>query len=68
MTLAEARERIGAGVVYTPKGGGRREDGVITSVGSTFVFVRYTGDSGSKATDPADLVPLAPRRSRGEGA
>lgn len=41
---------------------GRRpvgEDGVITSVNDAYVFVRYTGDAGSKATRPGDLDWLA---------
>lgn len=48
---------VGAGVVYTSPAGG--EDGVITSVNDTYVFVRYRGDFGSKATRPEDLRPLA---------
>jgi hypothetical protein len=57
MTLEQARERIGDGVVY--RSGGDAEDGVITSVNSTYVFVRYRGDTGSKATYPEDLEFLA---------
>jgi hypothetical protein len=40
MTLDEARQNIGAGVVYDP-GYGSKEDGVISSVGEQYVFVRY---------------------------
>ena len=58
MTIDEARGHIGEGVVYVP-GHGEREDGQITSVSDRFVFVRYTGSMHSKATDPADLEPLA---------
>lgn len=58
MSLDEARSHIGAGVVYAPRGGAR-EDGTITSVNDRFVFVRYAGDSGSKATHPRDLELLA---------
>jgi len=57
MTLDECRGNIGAGVVYTPTHGGR-EDGVITSVGDRYVFVRYRGDQHSKATSPDDLTRL----------
>jgi hypothetical protein len=66
MTLDQAREHIGHGVVYHPMrpgvGGGLlrdAEDGVITSVGEQYVFVRYAGDQNSKATDPAALTLLA---------
>ena len=60
MTLDEAREHIGDGVVYRPNGGQypTAEDGTITSVNERWVFVRYAGDSGSKATAPADLSLL----------
>jgi hypothetical protein len=54
MTLAQARAHIGAGVVYRP-GHGPVEDGVITGVGPTLVFVRYAGDIGSKGTQPEHL-------------
>lgn len=58
MTIDEAKRNIGAGVVYSPEHG-QREDGVITSVSDRLVFVRYRGDSGSKATHPGDLKLLA---------
>lgn len=58
MTLTEAAAHIGSGVVYIPEHGAR-EDGVITSVTSRWVFVRYAGDAGSKATNPGDLTLLA---------
>ena len=35
------------------------EEGVITSVGQQYVFVRYGPDVGSKATHPDDLTLLA---------
>jgi hypothetical protein len=57
MTLDEARERIGAGVVYRPHGG-PAEDGDIVSVGDQYVMVRYVGDRQAKATRPEDLEPL----------
>jgi hypothetical protein len=34
------------------------EEGVITSVNSSMVFVRYGSDAHSKATCPIDLSPL----------
>lgn len=58
MTIEEAKNMLGAGVVYK-NGNGSSEDGVITSVNSTWVFVQYRGDFHSKATDPAQLNPLA---------
>lgn len=57
MTVDEARRHIGHGVVYC-NAYGEREDGVITSVGETLVFVRYVGDQSSKATNPRDLTLL----------
>lgn len=50
MTLDEARDGIGRLVVYGGNGNTMREEGVITSVNNSYVFVRYTGDMGSKAT------------------
>jgi hypothetical protein len=58
VTLDEARDHIGCGVVYVPASG-KREDGVITSVNAMYVHVRYAGDAGSKATYPEDLTLLA---------
>jgi len=45
-------------VVYL-SGTDRAEDGVITSVNDRYVFVRYRGWGGSKATSPEDLTLLA---------
>jgi hypothetical protein len=62
VTLTEAREHIGAGVVYRPLPNAPwspTEDGTITSVNERWVFVRYAGDTNSKATDPAHLTFLA---------
>lgn len=60
MTLDEARERLGAGVVYhTPFTDMDNEHGFITGVSSVYVFVRFVGDNHPKATDPADLVFLS---------
>ena len=59
MTLDEARQNIGAGVVYEPSSGGYREDGDIVSVNDRFVFVRYVGDRSAKATSPENLTLLS---------
>lgn len=58
MTLDEARDHIGEGVVYTPAEGDP-EDGVIVGASSTTVFVRYKGDLAAKGTNPADLTLLS---------
>ena len=58
MTLEEARSHIGDGVVYS-SGFSPPEDGVITGVSASMVFVMYSGDLHSKGTDPADLTLLA---------
>lgn len=55
MTIQEARERIGDGVTYQPHPDARAEDGEITSVNDSYVFVRFVGDRGSKACRPGDL-------------
>lgn len=61
MTLAECAAHIGEEVTYQdpfpsglfPSG---RKDGVITSVGDRFVFVRYGQDAYSRATRAEDLT------------
>jgi hypothetical protein len=61
MTLDEAHDHIGDGVVYRPPGaapGDREEHGVITGAGS-LVFVRYGDNPQAQATYPADLTLLA---------
>lgn len=58
MTLDEAREHIGAGVVYHP-GHGAPEDGEIVRVSDLYVFVLFVGDRTSKATPPGALTLLA---------
>ena len=56
MTLLEAADSIGAGVVYAPKYG-EKEDGTIIRVSGPYVMVRY--DRGDpKATRPGDLELL----------
>jgi len=61
ISMAQARDHIGDGVVYYPDPGipsERAEQGVITSVNDAWVFVRYGDNTGSKATSPANLVLL----------
>lgn len=64
MTLDQARQALTDhgpgtyGVVYRPRPA-VCEQGVITSVGAHWVFVRYAGDVHAKATDAAMLEPLA---------
>ncbi|AMM44972.1 hypothetical protein SP15_174 [Bacillus phage SP-15] len=56
MKLNEAEPR--RKVVYTPYIGcpdHLKEEGVITTVGTRYVFVRYGNDIHSKATSPEDL-------------
>jgi len=55
VTLDEARDHIGDSVVYTPTGR-LAENGVITGVSRTVVFVKYDGDPNSKGTRPEDLA------------
>ena len=66
MTLDEARQNIGTGVVYEPFGG-PPEDGTITGVSNCFVFVRYAGDGHSKAT-AAEMLTLLARPAIGAGS
>jgi hypothetical protein len=47
-----------ATVAYRPSCG-HTEEGVITRVSGTWVFVRYGSQPGAIATDPADLELLA---------
>ena len=61
MTLDEARRHIGNAVVYWDDHHDHAEQGVVTSVNDTYVFVRYGSDSHSKATRPEDLTPLGGR-------
>lgn len=61
MTLDEAREHIGNKVVYRAAHvpvGSPGEEGVVTSVNSSMVFVRYGADAQSKATYPGDISPI----------
>lgn len=63
MTLDEARHHIGDDVVYTT-GYAPPEEGVITSVSTSLVFVRYKGDPHAKGTNPADLTLLTSKNGR----
>lgn len=63
MTLTDAAEHIGAGVVYQAPHGDP-EDGVITGVSSAYVFVRYATQhpaADGRATPAQHLTLLAPR-------
>lgn len=55
ITLAQARSRIGAGVVFQPHSQAPREDGEIVRVTDTGVFVKYRGDLDAKLTNASDL-------------
>jgi hypothetical protein len=63
VTLDQARDHVGHGVVYRAPhvgyGDPGPEQGEITSVGQQYVFVRYAGDQHSKATVPEALTLLA---------
>jgi hypothetical protein len=63
VTIDEARAHIGRGVVYTT-GYAPPEDGVITGVSASLVFVRYAGNLHAQGTNPADLTLLAGGTSR----
>lgn len=58
MTIEEAREGEGRGVVYRPQPG-EVEDGKIISISGPYVHVLYKGDSFPKATRPEDLEFLS---------
>lgn len=45
---------IGKKVVYKPKHG-REEEGIITSITTNFIFVRYANENCSKGTSRKDL-------------
>jgi hypothetical protein len=58
MTIEEAREHVGDGVIYHPYAPELDpvEHGVISSVSDKYVFVRYGTDVASKATSPELLT------------
>ena len=58
MTIDEARAHVGDGVLYRPPCG-HTEEGVITRVSGTWVFVRFGSSPAAQVTDPADLELLA---------
>lgn len=56
MTIDQARAAIGRRVIYRPGyAEAPPEYGVITSVNTKYVFVRYGSAVQSAATDPTDL-------------
>lgn len=55
MTLDEAREHTGETVLYSSVPG-EAEEGVIVTVGETYVHVRYGRDQNAKATRPELLT------------
>ena len=59
ITIEQARVNIGRGVVYC-RPWCETEQGFITSVSETCVFVRYSGDMHSRCTYPEDLDWLTP--------
>lgn len=59
MTLEEAREHVGSGVVYRAHPEAPYEDGTITEVRGDYVFVLYVGDRAPKATHPESLQLLS---------
>ena len=58
MTLEEARDHVGHGVLYLPAGG-PVEDGVIAGVTAAAVFVRFSGGQHAKSCRPEDLTLTA---------
>ena len=64
MTLDQAREHVGWGVVYRPHPDAAPENGQIVSVNDEYVFVLYMGDRNysPKAARPSDLTLLAVAR------
>ena len=63
MTLEEAARNVGKPVTYHPYAPDLdpAEQGVITSVNHRFAFVRYDGDTASKATSPELLTLSTPQ-------
>ncbi len=60
MTIDEARDHIGSAVMYRPFGK-PPEEGVITSVSDSYVFVKYQHQhpSANSIATPADALVLA---------
>lgn len=58
MTLEEAKKHVGEIVIYRPAGNpdAKSEEGEITSVNDSFVFVRYEWSRTSQATYARDLT------------
>ena len=61
ISIPAAQAAKGDLVIYRPPGQpDKAEQGVITGVSHTAVFVRYAGDTHAKATRPDDLEWVAP--------
>lgn len=54
LTLEEAKENVGRAVIY--ESGPIKDRGEITSVNSSYVFVRYSVTGQGVATNPANLT------------
>ena len=63
ITIEQARANIGRGVIYRHPYC-EAEQGTITGVSETTVFVRYLGDMHSKGTYPSDLEWLSGGETR----
>ena len=57
VTIAEAKDRVGDAVIYG--GGPSAEQGYITSVNDSYVFVRFGSAAHGIACRPDDLLWLA---------
>lgn len=57
MSIEDAADNIGRVVVYRGHSFGNQsgQQGIITSVNATYVFVRYAGNQTSQATRPQDI-------------
>jgi hypothetical protein len=58
VNFREARKSIGQRVAYRARPGWPPEYGVITSVNTMLVFVRFDGDAWSKGCKPESLARL----------
>ena len=67
MTIDEARNCIGRAVVYKA-GTPEADEGVISSAGHVWVFVRYGEMGHAMATDPVDLTLTENKSSSDEGS
>jgi exoribonuclease R len=58
VTLDEARAHVGDAVTYQAHHGAQVEQGVVTSVNDSYVFVRFGANPTSAACRPDHLQPL----------